>query len=142
MKKSFLFLILLLGWILSACGPAIARANEPTRTPVPTDGITQPPLSTEVPTTTPEIFNPLPSEQRSFEAVRAYLATELKIDPLSIKLVEIQPVNWPDSCLGLAAPQEMCAMMITPGYLIKVEAGSTTYEFHTDQGGDNFRQAP
>jgi len=97
------------------------------------------PSGTE-PTPTPEIFQPLPDEQRAFEAVRSALAQQLGVDPLSITLVDVQPVDWPDSCLDLAGPDEMCAQVITPGFLIHVKAGNTTYEFHTDQGGDNVRQ--
>ncbi len=96
--------------------------------------------ATAEPTTTPEIFMPLPAGQRAFEAARAALAQELGVDPLTITLVDVQPVDWPDSCLGLAGPDEMCAQVVTPGFLVKVKAGETVYEFHTDQGATNVRE--
>ncbi len=122
MRRKFVLLSLAIGLALSSCslpktGPATPEA-----------------------TTTPEIFMPLPAGQRAFEAVRASLAQELGVDPLSITLVDVQPVDWPDSCLGLAGPDEMCAQVITPGFLVKAKAGETVYEFHTDQEANNIRE--
>ena len=152
MKKNFIILSLLLLWALSACGPALVRAGELTRTPVPSDESMHPsvpsedptlePLPTGEPTTTPEVFNPLPQDQRAFEAVRALLAKQLNVDPLSIKLVEVKPMDWSDSCLGLGGPAESCLQAITPGFLVKVQAGANAYEFHTDQSGESIRQVP
>ena len=92
------------------------------------------------PTTTPEVFMPLPAEQRAFEVVRATLASNLGLAPLSIALVEVIPVNWPDTCLGLPAIGEMCAQVVTPGFRVRVRAGEVIYEFHTDQDVTNLRQ--
>ncbi len=126
MKKKLVYLLIALCLGLSACGPLQAA----TATPSPT---------TE-PTTTPEIFQPLPNDQRAFEAVRQSLAKQLNVDPLTITLVDVQQVEWPDSCLGLAGPDEMCAQMITPGFLIHVKAGEKVYEFHTDLTAQNIRE--
>lgn len=127
MKKYLFLLLVVFSLGLSACGPLKANASTPTPT-------------TAEPTTTPEVFNPLPNDQRAFEAVRASLAKQLNVDPLTITLVDIQPKDWPDTCLGLPGADEMCAQMVTPGFLMHVKAGGTVYEFHTDIGGDNIRQ--
>jgi hypothetical protein len=92
------------------------------------------------PTTTPEIFMPIPAEQRAFEKVRATLAGELGVDPLIISLVDVTPVDWPDSCLGLPAMEEMCAQVVTPGYRVRVQEGGMIYEFHTDSEAKGVRQ--
>jgi hypothetical protein len=110
---------------LSACGPAKGGVAKPT---VPE------------PTTTPEVFMPLPADQRAFEAVRAVLGQQLGVDPLTIRLEKVEPVDWPDSCLGLPAEQELCAQMITPGFRVTVRQGDKNFEFHTDRSAQNIRE--
>ena len=83
---------------------------------------------------------PLPADQHAFEVVRATLAADLGADPLSITLVEVVPVDWPDACLGLPAIGEMCAQVMTPGFRVRVQAGADIYEFHTDQDAKILRQ--
>jgi putative hemolysin len=75
-------------------------------------------------------------------AAQAVLAKKLKVKASQISLVSIEPVSWPDSCLGLAGPDEMCAQMITDGYKIVLSVNGQTYTFHTDQAGKNIRQEP
>jgi len=127
MKRNFILLFVLIGVGLSACGSLTTKTATP-------------PPSTEEPTTTPEIFQPLPDDQRAFEAVREALARQLNVDPLTITLVDIQPVDWPDTCLDLSGPDEMCAQIVTSGFLLHVKAGETIYEFHTDLTGQNIRE--
>jgi hypothetical protein len=57
-----------------------------------------------------------------------------------IQIVSAEEVEWPDSCLGLAGPQEVCAEVITPGYQILLSAAGQEYEFHTDSTGENIRR--
>ena len=95
----------------------------------------------EPPTPTPEVFNPLPSEQRAFEASREALARQLGLDPLAIRLVETVPVDWPDACLGLPAAGESCAQVVTPGFRVLVEAGGESYEYRTDRDGSIVRSS-
>ncbi len=46
-------------------------------------------------------------------------------------------VEWPDSCLGCAAPGTACATVITPGYRLVLEADGRSYTVHTDATGRN-----
>ncbi len=127
MKKYIVLLVLVAGLGLSACGSAIAKAA--TQKPVPAE-----------PTPTPEVFQPLPADQRAFEAVRAALAQQLGVDPLTIVLVKAEAVEWSDSCLGLGGPAESCLQAITPGFRVTVQQGDQVFEFHTDQEAQNIRQ--
>jgi hypothetical protein len=90
-------------------------------------------------TPTPEVFNPLPPEQRAFEAAREALAGQLGLDPLAIRLVETTPVDWPDACLGLPAAGESCAQMLTAGFRVLVEADGVPYAFRTNRDGSVVR---
>jgi hypothetical protein len=93
----------------------------------------------EPPTPTPEVFSPLPPEQRAFEAVREVLVGQLGLDPLAIRPVEATPVDWPDACLGLPGAGESCAQVVTPGFRVVVEASGTSYEFRTNRDGNLVR---
>jgi hypothetical protein len=92
------------------------------------------------PTTTPEIFNPLPADQRAFEAVRELLAGQLGLDPLEIDLVDVTPVDWPDSCLGSSSAGEVCSQVVTSGFRVRLRDADAIYEFHTDQDACIIRQ--
>jgi hypothetical protein len=81
----------------------------------------------------------LPDRDRAFAAARAALAARLGIDELSIRLIEITAQEWSDACLGVSHAGQMCAQVITPGWLITMEAGGRQYEAHTDQEGAQVR---
>lgn len=51
-------------------------------------------------------------------------------------LVEAEPVMWPDACLGAAAPSEVCAQVVTPGYRIIIEREGHATEYHADLRGN------
>ncbi len=52
-----------------------------------------------------------------------------------IDTVSVTPQEWPDSCLGLAESDEVCAQVITPGFevvLVLVDARSL-FTYRTDE---------
>jgi hypothetical protein len=87
----------------------------------------------------PETMPRLPDRERAFAAARAALAARLGIDELSIRLVDATPQQWNDACLGVSRAGQMCAQVITPGWLILMETGGRQYEAHTDQEGAQVR---
>lgn len=76
-------------------------------------------------------------------SVRQMLMQQLHADFDTLEIVEVEAVEWSDSCLGVANPVELCAQMITPGYRIVIEAqhNDTTevYIYHTDSTGNSVR---
>jgi hypothetical protein len=68
-------------------------------------------------------------------AALGFLAEDLGIDPGTIVVVEFEPAEWPDSCLGLGGPDETCTDGVTPGWRIELRAGDTTHILHSDQVG-------
>lgn len=60
------------------------------------------------------------------------LADRLDIDPRAIRVVEIEPINWPNSCLGSHESGRFCLQVITPGFRIVLEAEGRTWVYHTD----------
>ncbi len=56
-------------------------------------------------------------------------------------------MEWPDSGLGCAAPNQIVMDVITPGFRIMLEAAGQTYVYHTDRSSrfvlcDNGQPAP
>lgn len=60
-------------------------------------------------------------------------ASSLILAPVeSIAVEKVEATEWPDSCLGLPTENEVCAEVITPGYLIQL---SHNFTYHADQRG-------
>jgi hypothetical protein len=59
----------------------------------------------------------------------------------------VEEVDWPDACLGAGAPDEICAQVVTPGYIVTIGRGSTrgndgtTVRYHAARAGA-FRIVP
>lgn len=79
------------------------------------------------------------TENKAVEAAKILLADDLKIDSSQIFVFQLLPTTWPDSCLGLAAQDETCSMVETPGFRITLTVGKINYTYHTDLTGENIR---
>ena len=60
------------------------------------------------------------------------LAGRLDVSVDEITLVRVQPVEWRDASLGCPKPGVDYIQVLTPGYVIKLEAGGSVYEYHTN----------
>lgn len=58
------------------------------------------------------------------------LAARLGVEPESIAVVQVYQIEFPDACLGLPQPDEVCAEVITPGTVIVLRAGDREYRYH------------
>jgi len=63
---------------------------------------------------------------------KEHLAKEKGLNLTTIRVVEVQAVDWPDTSLGCPQPGMMYAQVITPGYRIVLSDGTTDYEYHSD----------
>ena len=75
-------------------------------------------------------------------AAVATLAQELGVAESDITVASLEGADFTDSCLGLGGPEEMCAQVITLGWLIRLDVAGQTYEVHTDGTGQVVRIAP
>ena len=50
-----------------------------------------------------------------------------------VRIVRVEPRQWPDSGLGCPRAGMGYAQVITPGYLVVLEAGGRSLEYHTDR---------
>jgi hypothetical protein len=83
----------------------------------------------------PASFDPIESE------VVKQLALHLALDPSSISVISNEASDFPDSCLGVALPDVMCAEVITPGRTIVLQANAIQYEYHVSQDGSRVQPA-
>lgn len=56
-----------------------------------------------------------------------------------LKITKSQQQNWPDRCLGLPNPTELCASALTPGWRVSVESKQLLLVYHTDRTGSLIR---
>lgn len=78
----------------------------------------------------------IPGSEEALAAALADLSEKSGIAAGEITLVSMEEVEWNDASLG--CPQEgfMYAQVITPGYLIVLEAQGEEYEYHTDKSAN------
>ncbi|MBC7224391.1 MAG: hypothetical protein H5T59_09000 [Anaerolineae bacterium] len=119
--------ILFLVVSLAACGPAPTTA--PTA-PSPTPTKAQAP--TEELVATPVAAPEKPGRQQAVQVCVRALAEELGLPEGDIQVLEVEPMEWPDTSLGCPEPGMMYAQVITPGFRVRLRAGEKTYVFHTD----------
>jgi hypothetical protein len=66
----------------------------------------------------------------------------LQVEPDAISLSSAEPVEWPDTCLGIQIQGEMCAQHVVPGFRIILVNDFNRYEYHTDLDGSTVRTEP
>lgn len=66
------------------------------------------------------------------------LAGRLSIPADQIELREAADVTWPDSSLGCPQPGMAYAEVLSPGYLVRLNANGLDFEYHAGKNGDIF----
>ena len=75
------------------------------------------------------------NQDKSVAAAKAFLANKLDDRINAIQLVGVEPVQWPDGCLGVQTPGIMCAMHVVDGYKITLSAQGKLYIIHSNLDG-------
>lgn len=128
---------LLFGLLLAACASAIQFPTPDRKTPVPRGSYLSPPAGEPAaePTAQPGELPP------AAQAARAELAALLGTDSASIAVLSVEPNQWPDACLGLGAPAEVCAQQVVDGYRIDLQSIGALFTYRTNLDGTNVRLA-
>jgi hypothetical protein len=79
---------------------------------------------------------------QAIDAAVTQLSQSVGANVEDIRVLSAERVEWGNACLDLAAAGETCAMVVTPGFRVILEANGQQYEFHTDESGVQVRQAP
>ncbi|HZI20029.1 MAG TPA: hypothetical protein VEY09_15700 [Pyrinomonadaceae bacterium] len=85
------------------------------------------------------------TKEEAAEQARADLSARLGGKDVEVESVE--QADFPDGALGAPVEDEMSAMMITPGWRIRLRAGGRTYEYRANHSqlrlydfeGENYR---
>ena len=135
--------------ILAGCAPVELPATESIQTVTPIPPTEEPTLPPAEPTATlppPPSETPVPHSQQAVEAARLFFTQPLGLDNEDVQVLQVRAVEWPDACLGIPRQDELCAQVITPGFIIDlhVEAGggSSDYTLHTNADGSVLRVLP
>ena len=127
-------LMLLYGLLLSSgCQSTSMAAGTPLKV---TPSQTPEPVSTTQGESemTPSLPTPAdPGLQSLIEKTKEDLAQRLSSSVTQINLIEATEVEWSDSSLGCPQPGMDYLQVITPGYLIRLEAGGQEYEYHSNR---------
>jgi hypothetical protein len=66
------------------------------------------------------------------DMAKSDLAKRLNISEEQIHFVKQEKKDWPDTSLGFPEEGKMYAQVVTPGFVIILEAGGKQYEYHSD----------
>ena len=151
MKLERFFLLLVL-FLLAACGSDEVVTPQATAVPptepaaIPTIAATATPEATATPMATaiPEGPTAVPTATvvPAVQAARLALVQELAVEPDQVEISAVEPVEWPDSCLGVQPIDALCAQVVTPGYRVTAEVDGRTYQINTDESGSSLVLVP
>ncbi|MEN4012099.1 MAG: hypothetical protein AB1453_06540 [Chloroflexota bacterium] len=145
-KRCALLALLAILFVVAACAPLdpVSQSETPIGSEVKPEGVRETPAPPKEINPDPVGVNPDPVDGVSvptqevemiFQTIRQSIADRIGTNADQLHLREITAVEWPDGCLGLAAPDQMCIQVITPGYRLIVEAEGKTYEVRTNLDG-------
>lgn len=122
-----------LALLVAACAP-ITAVPTPPAAPVVDATPVEP-----APAETPVDDLDAPDDEEVGMLVRQAVMAQTQIDFDQIEVIAVEPMEWPDACLGLAAPGEFCAQVITPGYEVTLRVEGEEHVFRTDEGVTTIR---
>lgn len=120
MSKSWIVALLCAAFVLAACG-----ANQPTAVPTQVN---------------PAMENVLPPDVAL--NVQNQISETLGVPSESIQIQNVEKMDWPNSCLGLPEGDEVCAEVITPGWLLTFNIDNQEYRYRVDTTGTVIRLEP
>ena len=74
--------------------------------------------------------------------VQNQISETLGVPLESILIENVEKMDWQNSCLGLPEGDEVCAEVITPGWLLTFNINDQQYRYRIDQTGTVIRQEP
>lgn len=77
--------------------------------------------------------------KRLENTIRRDLSRRVGVPPGQLRVIQAQPQDWPDSCLGLAQSGEFCGQMIVQGWRVQLTDGRRTWIYRTDTRGQVLR---
>jgi hypothetical protein len=69
-----------------------------------------------------------------------FVAQDLDIPIFELTIAKVEPATWPDGCLGLAAPDEICTQALVNGWQIEVRHMEQIWIYRTDETAQAIRR--
>lgn len=126
--RSLLSFVILLGLFLgTGCQPIPVTTDGALETASAADPVLPTKGDVEM---TPTLPTPASSPQTLIERAKTDLAQRLSVPVNDIILLQAESVTWPDSSLGCPEEGMLYTQVLTPGYLIRLQAGDREFEYH------------
>ena len=77
---------------------------------------------------------PPPEVATQVTKAREDLAQKKNLTADQIRLVRVEPTVFNDSSMGCPEPGQMYMQVLTPGWIIELQAQGTSYEYHAGRG--------
>ncbi|MGF1513601.1 MAG: hypothetical protein ACFB5Z_07900 [Elainellaceae cyanobacterium] len=74
------------------------------------------------------------------DRILAQAETDLSVPASAIQIRSAQQQTWPNGCLALPQPDELCSMAIVEGWRIEVSAEGAAATYRTDNSGQQIRR--
>lgn len=129
--RRILIVSMLLILLTTACAPQAALTEESTESG-------DFPTSTSAPTQASSTEPPLGPVE---ESVIKQLAENLALQASDITLVSSEATEFSDACLEVVMEGVMCAQVVVPGRVIRLEANGIQYEYRTSEDGSRVQPA-
>ena len=79
--------------------------------------------------------------QETSDRVLQAAATDLKLAASQLEINRYSRETWPDGCLGLAKPEELCTQALVEGWQIEISDGEQNWLYRSDLTGNIVRRA-
>jgi hypothetical protein len=73
-----------------------------------------------------------PESAAVVDAAKTDAASHLGVSRDTLQVEQVQQREWPDSSLGCPQPGQLYSQVVTPGYLVVINAAGKRLEYHTD----------
>jgi hypothetical protein len=120
MPKKWIVVLLAAGFVLAAC--STSQSNAP---------------ATQANPAMEEVLPPDVALN-----VQNQISETLGVPGESIQIQNVEKTDWPNSCLGLPEGDEVCAEVITPGWLLTFNIDNQVYRYRVDTTGTVIRLEP
>lgn len=72
--------------------------------------------------------------------ILSQVAAEQSVPVADLSVVTATAQTWPNGCLGLGKPEEVCTQALVSGWRVVVTDGSQTWVYRSNETGDRLRQ--
>lgn len=138
-------LLLIGSLVLSSCADPVEQPSEqndtasgvevPTQAPPEANTPPEPGAPTDMPTDAAALPDTVET------AVLQDIASSYSASVEALEVTSAEAKSWPDGCLGLGEPDDICTFAIVEGWEVVVTGGEERWVYRTDADGFTVREA-